>query len=232
MKKRIMLANPRTGSSWVQMYINRYNKHRFGMTSVRDRYEGSELFDFDNVDFVVDGEMIQLRNFDQKIEFLRARRAMGVEYSIKIFYDQIEHRLPWFEEFYSDWEVIKLTRKDAFSQFMSYIMHTPSFLEMVEIDLDHGLKRFVEDFMSYYYRMEDFDHYDHHFVYEELTDDILSKFFEIDDILRDHQMVEFRGLLSDMKVERDYRSECKHYDTIREIFYNVKDSMDLSRKLG
>lgn len=230
MKRRVLISTARSGSSWVQTYVSRYNYQHFGMYSIRDQFNGSELFNRDNKEFVLGNDRIELPTFDSKIKFLADMRSKGTEISVKIFYDQIEDNLQWFTDFYSDWEVIKLTRLDRFAHFMSYIMHTDSFLELVEKELGEGDTGFMEDFISYLNRFDRFDGYHIGFVYEDIDDAMLSPYFGVSDVPGLPDLDHFKLMLVSNKNDRDYRAECKYYDRIEQMFYTVLSDMNDSKR--
>lgn len=201
------------------------------MSPIRDQFRGSELFNRDNTVFTLGDDRFELPTFDSKIEFLSDMRSKGKEMSVKIFYDQIEDNMQWFTDFYADWEIIKLTRSDRFAHFMSYIMHTDSFLELVENELGEGSGGFMEDFITHLNNFDRFGPCHHSFIYEDINDEILWSYFGLDGKISPTNMDYFNQMVVGNKSNKDYRTECKYYDSIRQMFYTVLTDMEDSNRL-
>lgn len=196
---------------------------------MRDQYEGREFFSPENTEFTINGKTIFLETDDKKIAFLQQMKDAGVDFSFKAFLDQMEHRLGWFKDFYSDWEIIKLTRSDRFSHFMSYIMHTESFTSLLELEMEEGKTSFIEDFLQYTYKLDQISFHDHHLIYEELDDDILTSFFGMEQSIGLEGTAKFRDRITGMKSNRDYRVEFRHYDQLKDVFLNTMARMEESQ---
>lgn len=173
-KRKILLTLARSGSSWVQQYVNEYNKINFKMNALQDQFEGFEFFNKDNIIF----NNITFNSLQEKIYFLEAERLSGKEYSIKVFLDQIEDNHEWFFNFYKDWEIIKLTRRDLFKQFISYTCHTPEFHDLFFKELVTGQRGYIKDFILWQ-NLLNLVMTDSHLVYEDLTDEFLCSYFKV-----------------------------------------------------
>lgn len=228
-KPRILMSTARSGSSWVQTYVNWYNTHYFAMEVIRDQFGGCELFNAENAQFTVSGQLIELFGIEQKMKFLTDARDNGVEYSVKLFYDQMEGSTIWFENFYADWEVIKLTRNEMFCHFISYITHTPAMFDLVKQEIELGETGFMEDFISYSHRLDDFGFYDYHLIYEEITDQSLSSFFGMNEFVDVEGLDAFWEILAENKRKNDQPIDPVYRDILEEIFYTVKVRMDRLR---
>jgi len=173
-KRKILLTLARSGSSWVQQYITEHNKKYFQMNYLQDQFGGVEFFNKENIKF----DNLSFISLEDKINFLESERLAGREYSIKVFLDQIENYHDWFFNFYKDWEIIKLTRRELFNQFISYTCHTPEFHDLFFKELVTGQKGFIKDFLKWQ-DLLNLVQTDSHLVYEDLTDEFLSSYFKV-----------------------------------------------------
>ena len=170
MKNYILIAYPRTGTSWLGGHFIQY----YG----KSNYLG-EFF----------SEVYDEQSYIEKVSFLEKEREInGEEYYIKYMLYQIkdiEQYYPnWFDTFYKNFKKIKLLNKNVWRIFLSqqYQLQNHKFesnswkipdykLKQFSINLNQ-IKKFVKDY-------SDFFHYDKHnilFDYDKIDDDYMMKY--------------------------------------------------------
>lgn len=193
----ILIANYRTGSTWVSEYGSRspgfYNlKYLYG-----DDYPyGSELFRVDCYE-----------NFTSNKKDLEIERGEGREYFIKIMVKQLQNKyakhfelLEWYKQFYKNTEKIKLYNNNVWQIFLSesyqdfinweyahyYEMenYIPAFPYTVDTNI---IARFAEKYANYM----KFDLYDTLLDFNDLTEEMLSSYFKVDKIDRRHNKINY-----------------------------------------
>jgi hypothetical protein len=106
MTNYVLIAHPRTASSWVKNHFQQLESQKFL----------GEYFSPDNMQpgtFKKDYNQL-------KIDFLEESRVKGTEYFIKYMVEQIDNFPDWFTTFYKDYEKIKLLNTDVWGVFLSY----------------------------------------------------------------------------------------------------------------
>lgn len=185
---KVLVASPRTGSSWVSMYGEASpwtNKIR---TLVKEfdteyfRYYGSSAI-------FTASHHIPL-NTEQKIAILESERLDGREYFVKImvrdFYREKEI-LDFYKRFYNRAEKIKLYNYNAWRvclswsyQYYTKWVNPHVFLPNSKPNFPYSAdKKFVQFFAKEYSRYINFDTYDVSLNYHDLNDDILSNYFQV-----------------------------------------------------
>lgn len=99
---KVLITFPRSGSSWIQKYINEYNKKN---------YQCKDLWDFFGKK--------DPRSTDEKILFIESQ--LPQQYSVKYFTYHEPVLNGWFNKFYKNDTIIKLNRRDKWRSFLSYV---------------------------------------------------------------------------------------------------------------
>lgn len=182
MQHHILVAFPRTGSTWVTNYgIQSPWTNKLGKNTGSGVYEP-----FTNVDKITLAEMMQ--HCQTTIDFLKNERLAGKEYFIKIMVKDInDYDLSnFYDNFYSSTNKIKLINKDVWRIFLSYCYH--DYMDWLDADYylsdDYKPQYFeiptyvIDLFAQTYTRFVNFDKYDTIWDYDNLTDDYLHDFFK------------------------------------------------------
>ena len=122
MDTKLLIASPRSGSTWfIQSYLKQpsnyigeyFNKDWFYWIKRRNHKHLLALF-----------EKLEEDSLQSKIKFLELEMQQGREYCIKLFPSQIytweDHR-EWLYKFYENKNVYYLERKNKWEQFLSYM---------------------------------------------------------------------------------------------------------------
>lgn len=133
MAPKIIFAHSRNGSSRFHEPIASHNWLYYGIGGI----PGSEFLKDESwfVDFKLSAKdkkyenfmycLVQqkLNNIHDRIEFLEQCRAKGVDFSYKIKPMQMyrNNLIEWMLEFYADWEIIRVCRKDNFRAGLSFM---------------------------------------------------------------------------------------------------------------
>ena len=174
----ILVSFPRSGSSWVQKYVNKYNTIN---------YNAKDLYDYF-------GRKVE-GTFYQKIDFLNTGRKLGQEYSVKYFTYHEPVNTQWFKDFYKGSTIIKLNRNDKYRAFLSYIaqyetgwrFHNPKKIGDVNlfskvckelIATEEAMKEWFERYKSFV----EYNDYVEEWVYEELTHKYLCNKLNISNV--------------------------------------------------
>jgi len=104
MKPICLIASARTYSNYVFRYVRNYNRENFGILAT-----WPSEFLTEN-----DPEELELR-----LHWLTECRKHNVEFSIKIMSNFVSEE--WVKEFYENWRIVKLVRKNTYRQLLSYI---------------------------------------------------------------------------------------------------------------
>ncbi len=108
-KLKVVSYWPRVGSHWLHSHVKAYNVKN-GVHLPGDKVEFFRSEDYP-------------MSKDDKIEWLQKEREVGKEYTYKVSTLQLgEERVDWFNEFYKDWDIILLDRKDKWRAFLSYVV--------------------------------------------------------------------------------------------------------------
>lgn len=118
MKKiKVVSCWPRVGSHWLHSHVKAYNMKN-GVLLPGDMVEFFRYKDYPW--FKLD-----------KVDWLESERKRGNEYTYKVSTLQLSDKVleedpgpgaDWFNEFYKDWDIILLDRKDKWRAFLSYIV--------------------------------------------------------------------------------------------------------------
>lgn len=174
----ILVTFPRSGSSWVQKFVNKYNTIN---------YNAKDLYDYF-------GKKVE-GTVNQKIDFLNTERKSGQEYSVKYFTYHKPVNTQWFKDFYKDSAIIKLNRKDKYRAFLSYIaqyvtgwrFHNPKKIGDVNL-FSEVCKELIapeEAMKEWFERYKSFVEYNNHveeWVYEELSHNYLCNKLNISNV--------------------------------------------------
>lgn len=114
-----LVSHPRFGTTWLAQYIRKYNLDH----GLQDPFKFAPSLEFLNERFhevckMNDYEVPDL-SWDEKVALLEMKREIGIECCYKVHAYNIKDKV-WFNEFYKDWTVIKLDRKDLLRAFLSY----------------------------------------------------------------------------------------------------------------
>lgn len=216
-----LVSHPRFGTTWMARYIHRYNLDN-GMS---EPFRGAPSLEFLNDRFY---DVCKLNNFDvpnftweEKVQFLEDERVKGIEHCYKVHAYSIKD-VEWFNEFYKDWNVIKLDRKDLWRAFLSYQVmsslqwdpfacHNQTIIEnkinMFEIPLEK-----IDYWFKDYITLEKIKGVK--IYYEDLNDDQLIGMFGKTQPLQ--------------KITMDYEVYVKNLDEIRTEFHNKYNNVYLN----
>src|SRR6056300_1658149 len=191
---KVLVASPRTGSSWVASY----GEASPWTNKIRTLVEvfGTEYFQDYGSSTIFTGSHHVYLNTEQKIAVLESERLEGREYFVKImvrdFYREKEI-LDFYKRFYNRTEKIKLYNYNAWRVFLSWSYqnytnwvdphvflpwpkraplqnHKPNFPYSAD-------KKRVKNFAKEYSRYINFDTYDVSLNYNDLNDNVLSDYF-------------------------------------------------------
>jgi len=205
--KKVLIGLPRSGSSWVQQFVDAHNKKYFNTHTIIDQFGGSEFFDENNFTFSINNKQITLLNVDEKINFLEHEKINNRFYSIKIFLDQIYDKQKWFYNFYNDWDIIKLIRENSFDQFISDMVHTPSKKEILIRELNANQNDYILEFLDWHNKLYSFKT-NNTLIYENLNHLTLEDMFGV--ILNKHEI--------EKKLNNKYDQLFDRYDEVKNIF--------------
>jgi len=163
-KNYVLIGYQRSGTTWLSMHFRRY----YG----KEKSLG-EWF----------GETTKI-SFQEKISFLEDERKKGEEYFIKWMVHQIQNCSEWWNEFYKDYEKIKLLNLNVWDIFLSetYQRHikwtyTNLWMEkefnMTNFSVDlKWIKQFVQQYIEYL----KFRNYNTIFNYDKITDEYVMNY--------------------------------------------------------
>jgi len=98
----VLVTFPRSGSSWIQKYVNEYNKVHYGAKDLYDFFGRKDP-----------------RPSKEKQSFLTSE--LPQRYSIKYFTYHDPVGSDWFDEYHKNDTIVKLDRKDKWRSFLSYL---------------------------------------------------------------------------------------------------------------
>lgn len=116
-KLKVVSYWPRVGSHWLHSHVKAYNLKN-GMHLPGDKVEFFRVKDYPWLKA-------------DKIKWLEEERGEGKEYTYKVSTLQLSENhggedpgpgADWFNEFYKDWDIILLDRKDKWRAFLSYVV--------------------------------------------------------------------------------------------------------------
>ena len=133
MAPKIIFANSRCGSSRFHQPIAEHNFVHYGINSI----PGSEYLkderwfidfannakDNDHYNFLYMLAKIELNSIQDRIDFLELCRKENIEFSYKIKPKQMyrDNLIEWMLEFYKDWDIYRVCRRDNFRAGLSFI---------------------------------------------------------------------------------------------------------------
>ena len=170
---------PRVGSGWVYNHLEVYNSN-IGLIPLRSITGSSEFLRNDNTIIINNKE---IKSYYDKIDFLMAERENRIEYSYKPHYSHIKDK-HWFLDFYKDYTIVKIDRRNRWEQFLSYtyaFFSRPLELPISEID-------------KFFHILSDFDSCKIHnetLFYEDLNDDFIKSAFDVNPFPPSHN-IEYR----------------------------------------
>lgn len=129
---KILISNPRQGSSWAYPYFKKYNEQI--MPCKAPEHFSEYLLEAKNAAKYLGRAALERENarnitLEQKIETIEQHRADGYEFNMKIhafhlFYPYKDGVVyDWFKEFYSDAEVYIIRRRDMYRAYLSLLTH-------------------------------------------------------------------------------------------------------------
>ena len=162
---KILITFPRFGSTWIQKYINKENK---------DKHNALDLYDYFGKK--------NPGSVEDKMYFLQTERDRGQEYSVKYFTYHAPVKTKWFTTFYKDDTIIKLTRRDVYGAYLSYLTQyvtgwkyhnakSPNDLtiyneECKDLNID---QRAIDEWFNRYRTFINFKDYDQEMTYEDFV---------------------------------------------------------------
>lgn len=160
---KILVTFPRFGSTWIQKYINKENK---------DKHNALDLYDYFGKK--------NPGSVEDKMYFLQTERDRGQEYSVKYFTYHAPVKTKWFTTFYKDDTIIKLTRRDVYGAYLSYLTQYATGWKYHNAKIKDDLNTYdnvcndlyitQESIDEWFYRYETFltfNDYDQEIIYED-----------------------------------------------------------------
>ncbi len=129
---KILISNPRQGSSWAYPYFKKYNEEQ---TLCKSPEHFSEyLLEAKNAAKYLGKAALERENarnitLEQKINNIEQHRMNGFEFNMKIHAFHLFYRYgdgvvyDWFKEFYSNAEIYIIRRKDMYRAYLSLLTH-------------------------------------------------------------------------------------------------------------
>ena len=164
---KILVTFPRFGSTWIQKYINKHNTEKYGAKDLYD-YFGKK----------------NPQSAAFKMHFLQAERERGQEYSVKYFTYHQPVLTKWFTTFYKDDTIIKLTRRDVYGAYLSYLTQyatgwqyhnakTPNDLAIYNTECRDLIinQKSIDEWFTRYTTFVNFKDYDQEIIYEDFIPD-------------------------------------------------------------
>ena len=111
----ILISMPRNGSTWVQSYVRASYKNR--NDSVIPYDYANEFFDIKVYSQLTTKEKIHLIETLEKLDIVMNHKVFA-----NMFIDEPE-LYPWFKEFYKDYNIILLRRRNIWKTYISLLFH-------------------------------------------------------------------------------------------------------------
>lgn len=170
---KVLITFPRSGSSWIQKYINEYNKKNFQCKDLWDFFGKKDT-----------------RSTQEKISFIESQ--LPQRYSVKYFTYHEPVISGWFNEFYKNDTIIKLNRRDKWRSFLSYICQYETgwtkhnaksvedyiFFDNACINLNIS-EQAMQEWMDRIHTFEYYDKYDEQWFYEDMSSDWLRNKLQV-----------------------------------------------------
>jgi len=163
MKNYTLIGYQRCGTTWLSLHFKTY----YGKPNFLGEYFSQET------------------NFDNKISFLENERKQNNEYFIKWIIWQIKECEDWWNNFYKNFEKIKILNRNAWRIFLSesYLRYNnyksdPNLWQ----HKDYNMKKFsvdiewIKQFANQYNQYIMFSNYDTIFDVDKITDEYVSNY--------------------------------------------------------
>lgn len=170
----VLVTFPRSGSSWIQKYVNEYNKINYGAKDLYDFFGKKDP-----------------RTSEEKQSFLTSE--LPQKYSIKYFTYHDPVGSDWWQEYHWNDTIIKLDRKDKWRSFLSYLCqsstgwkyHNPKTLEIYSAFNTECRDLYIPEcvMQEWFERLDtffQFDKYDEVWYYENINHEWLINRLVID----------------------------------------------------
>lgn len=219
----ILVSHPRFGTTWVNQHIQTYCLNQGMQQPIPESATMEFLNDrFHHVN-KLNGIDVPNLSWDEKVALLEMKREIGIECTYKVHAKCIKDK-EWFNQFYKDWTVIKLDRKDLWRPFLSYCVQRKlgwdPFLTHREESLKKRLRsfwidtQFIDVWFDQYLEIDKVEGLT--IYYEDLDEILLSSFFDIPK----HPL---------KKMNINYDSYIFNYKEIKTAFQNKYNSVCQNR---
>jgi hypothetical protein len=209
----------RSGTSWIQQHVIKYNVQNFNTRVIRSagRDKSNEIFDTNITKFVCYEKhysnivkKIKLSTTDDKINFLEDERKKGIEYTYKPKSDHIYEIQDWFKDFYKDWEIIKVVRNNKWEQFISWAIQSENDWNMKHLYQNRKkINEYNLDWFLSVLRL-DVNVFDKLWIYEDIDGN--------EEFLKDYFNVDVQPRYNHIKRRNNYPNNIKNYKEIKELF--------------
>lgn len=115
---KLLVSNPRYGSTHVSKYFDNYNRSKM------------KCYEFEGFnEFLLNASHAPSMPIEEKINFIEKKRLEGLEvlykiHSAHLFYPYKNGIVyDWFKEFYKDADIYVLKRRDIWRAFLSLLVH-------------------------------------------------------------------------------------------------------------
>lgn len=235
-KPAILLYTPRSGSHWVLRYMRKYNEENFNFFYIDHPQHGGELFNKTltylekriyntEKNTLIVNRKRSVDSWDKKVSFLTKERKKGVNYSYKTKIEDIQD-IDWFREFYKDYDIIKLKRRNLWNQFVSYVIqdhnnwnhsYKPKYYNSFLVD-----EKRITQWLNTHKKYDNIILETEILYYELLTDEVLSRRFQINL----HEDTETTAKLVNHR-KQSYQNIILNYDKTKECFYKIASDMNV-----
>ena len=145
-KYPILISLHKSGSTWVNSFIHKRYR-RIGATLPPQQLYTEMFCNGRNVD---NDKTFAQRTYKERIELLEKLRTFGMELNHKAHVPDIINIWPWFKEFYKDYDIVVLKRRNIFKHWISVLFFENIWQQRPnEIDVpDHNKDPKSEDILK------------------------------------------------------------------------------------
>ena len=119
-KYPILISLHKSGSTWVNSFIHKRNRH-IGLTPPpRNQYTEFFISKSKRRNENREHKFVQ-KTDEERIALLEHLRTFGLELNHKVHVPEIIAVWPWFKEFYKDHDVLVLKRRNIWSHYLNIL---------------------------------------------------------------------------------------------------------------